>query len=74
MPNIKTCKKGGKRISGTKEWAAHNLNIVQGCGHRCRYCYARAMAHRFGRIKSFDVGRRLQSRPKAACSGLAEDK
>jgi len=39
-----------KPISGTREWAAHNANLPQtGCEHDCRYCYARAMAVRFGR-------------------------
>ena len=41
-------------ISGTKEWAVHNFNIAQGCSHNCRYCYARANAIRFGRIKKPD--------------------
>lgn len=35
--------------SGTKEWAAVNKNIQIGCEHNCRYCYARAMAVRYGR-------------------------
>lgn len=30
-----------KKISGTKEWAVHNVNCVTGCEHNCRYCYAR---------------------------------
>lgn len=39
-----------KSVSGTREWASHNLNLPQtGCEHACRYCYARAMAVRFGR-------------------------
>ena len=41
-----------KRKAGTKEWASSNVNIMTGCEHGCRYCYARAMALRFGRIKS----------------------
>ena len=36
-------------ISGTKEWASHNVNICNGCSHDCRYCYARSMAVRFKR-------------------------
>ncbi len=36
--------------TGTKEWAARNLNIQQGCEHNCRYCYARYNAvNRFKR-------------------------
>lgn len=34
---------------GTKEWAPRNLNLIDGCNHSCRYCYARAM--KFGRFK-----------------------
>ena len=42
------------RISGTREWATHELNIVLGCEHRCRYCYARSMADQYDRIESYD--------------------
>jgi len=41
-----------KRIritSGTKEWADHNINCIEGCYNNCRYCYAKLMAKRFGR-------------------------
>lgn len=38
-----------KKVSGTKEWAASNVNIQVGCSHGCRYCYAKASAIRFGR-------------------------
>ena len=41
-----------KKVSGTKEWAAANINCVTGCDHDCRYCYARANALRFARISS----------------------
>ena len=34
---------------GTGEWAKHSFNIVSGCAHDCRYCYAKSMAVRFGR-------------------------
>ena len=39
-------------ISGTREWATQTINCLVGCSHDCRYCYSRAMALRFGRIKS----------------------
>jgi DNA repair photolyase len=39
-----------KPVSGTKEWAASNVNIQLGCSHGCRYCYAKASAIRFGRV------------------------
>ncbi len=44
----------GKRVTGTKEWSSHSVNCIMGCSHDCRYCYARAMALRFGRIESVD--------------------
>ncbi|MFX1340771.1 MAG: radical SAM protein, partial [Promethearchaeota archaeon] len=34
---------------GTKEWASSNINLISGCSHDCRYCYARKMAIRFKR-------------------------
>lgn len=37
--------------TGTREWAAKNMNVLLGCPYRCRYCYARAMALRFKRIR-----------------------
>lgn len=41
------------RKTGTREWAEVNKNIFQhGCKHNCRYCFARANALRFGRIKN----------------------
>ena len=41
-------------VSGTKEWSVASVNCVDGCSHACRYCYARAMAARFGRIRFDD--------------------
>ena len=29
---------------GTKEWASRNENLIKGCGHDCKYCYAKSMA------------------------------
>jgi len=43
-----------KRLTGTREWAFHNVTIVSGCSGGCRYCYGREMALRFGRIKTPD--------------------
>ena len=40
--------------TGTKEWAEVNKNFVIGCKHACRYCYARAMAERFKRVKDVE--------------------
>lgn len=39
-----------RKATGTREWAAHSLNCIAGCSHRCIYCYANAMAARFGRV------------------------
>lgn len=43
-----------RKKTGTREWAVVNVNIVTGCEHRCRYCYAAEMAKRFGRMSSLD--------------------
>ncbi|MHA2000264.1 MAG: radical SAM protein [Promethearchaeota archaeon] len=39
----------GRITRGTKEWADTNVNIIDGCSHDCRYCYAKKMAIRFKR-------------------------
>lgn len=54
---VKAPASAGKKLSqqvtklatGTGEWACRNLNIQAGCRNLCRYCYACAMAVRFGR-------------------------
>ena len=38
-----------KITSGTKEWADHNVNCINGCYNDCKYCYAKMMAIRFCR-------------------------
>lgn len=38
-----------KQVSGTKEWASQTVNLVSGCVHDCKYCYAKSMAVRFKR-------------------------
>jgi len=35
---------------GFTEWTDQNVNICNGCFNDCRYCYAKAGAHRFGQI------------------------
>jgi DNA repair photolyase len=50
----KDSQRRGVRISGTKEWAVENVNVVRGCEHRCRYCFARRRARDLKRIHSFD--------------------
>lgn len=39
------------KITGTKEWASQNINIIRGCSNNCVYCYAKCMAIRFGKKK-----------------------
>ncbi|MDC7250430.1 MAG: hypothetical protein PQJ49_10990 [Sphaerochaetaceae bacterium] len=34
---------------GTKEWAPHNFNFMNGCSNDCVYCYAKEMSIRFKR-------------------------
>jgi DNA repair photolyase len=41
-----------QRRTGTREWAEESKNIVKGCKHDCRYCYARANAMRYGQISN----------------------
>lgn len=33
-----------KQKTGTWEWAPRTFNLIQGCSHNCRYCYACSMA------------------------------
>jgi hypothetical protein len=43
-----TKKKNEK--TGVQEWAEKSVNLQYGCENNCRYCYAKKMAGRFGRI------------------------
>lgn len=43
-----------KKSSGTYEWASSTANCISGCERGCWYCYAKAMAVRFGRCKPED--------------------
>jgi len=50
MANVSDEGKISNQITtGTKEWASSNVNLISGCSHDCRYCYAKKMAIRFGR-------------------------
>lgn len=52
LSNSNTAEK--KSIYGTKEWAPKNINIIIGCSHDCRYCYAKHMAvTRFKRVSNW---------------------
>lgn len=44
-----TVKEGGKKVFGTREWAATNVNIQSGCEHDCLYCYGHGMSAQFKR-------------------------
>lgn len=37
-----------KAVFGTREWAKYNINLLRGCSHDCRYCYAKTTALRYG--------------------------
>ena len=51
--------------TGTREWADVNVNIITGCEHACRYCYAAEMAlKRFHRIAALDEWANPELRPK----------
>jgi DNA repair photolyase len=43
--------KAPRAATGTREWASSNVNVMLGCEHDCRYCYARSSARRFGRVE-----------------------
>nr|MDO8110927.1 DUF5131 family protein [Candidatus Sigynarchaeota archaeon] len=53
--------KSRKITTGTKEWADHNANCIDGCSHDCRYCYAKKMAIRFKRATA-DTWRTMKVR------------
>jgi DNA repair photolyase len=42
--------KMSKINKGFREWAKHSVNFCTGCSNNCRYCYAKGMAVRFGRL------------------------
>lgn len=51
-----TCKRDGRSIAvnnkpvfGTTEWAASNVNIINGCSNDCKYCFSKEMSIRFKR-------------------------
>lgn len=56
--NIENLKKDGviqanclKEKDNVQDWADKTINIYKGCSNDCRYCYARAEAERFKRVK-----------------------
>lgn len=50
---------------GTQEWAEINSNIQQGCSNSCLYCYARANALRFKKIKTREEWKQENVNPYA---------
>lgn len=53
------------RRTGTREWADSNVNVSSGCSHDCLYCYAKAMAIRFGRKTPATWATEVISPPKS---------
>ncbi len=45
-----TSAKKEKTNYGTREWANSTINILTGCEHDCKYCYAKSMAVRFHKV------------------------
>lgn len=35
------------KATGTKEWSNHSVNIITGCEHNCKYCYAKSSFMRY---------------------------
>ncbi len=64
-----------RKISGTREWAAHSVNCVTGCAHNCRYCYARYSAvDRYKHIQAWEwpleiVRQKAVNRPRRKLDG-----
>lgn len=61
-------------VTGTKEWAASNVNVQNGCEHDCRYCFAKCMALRFHRTTADDwrtpvLRQRDVNRGRGKCRG-----
>jgi DNA repair photolyase len=51
-----------KPAFGTKEWAEKNENLISGCSHDCKYCYAKSTAIQYkkrqrttGRMKKSEI-------------------
>ncbi|MFZ2653916.1 MAG: radical SAM protein [Victivallales bacterium] len=41
-PGEEPCPKGGRRVSGTKEWSHFTMSIFRGCDNACSYCWSLA--------------------------------
>jgi len=39
-----------RSVLGTEEWADENENLINGCSHDCKYCYAKAIAIQYKRV------------------------
>jgi len=51
-------------LTGTKEWANKNYNIIKGCANNCRYCYAKEMSIRFKRSTVDSWGKEMLDQAK----------
>ena len=53
-----------KEVSGTKEWSVKSVNLITGCRHNCRYCYARFNAvKRFKTVETLVDWEKMNVRP-----------
>lgn len=64
-------KIGRKITTGTREWADHNVNCINGCFNDCRYCYAKVMAKRFGRATE-QTWKLMKVRPEMVARNYAK--
>jgi DNA repair photolyase len=48
-----------KTLFGTKEWAEKNENLISGCSHDCKYCYAKTILIRMKRKNQFTWSREV---------------
>lgn len=71
--NSMSKRKSEKPVSGTKEWAKHNENLISGCSNDCRYCYAKCIAIRFKRKSPDNWGTEIIN-PDALAVGFRKRK
>jgi len=64
MKKSKKCAQ--KKAIGMYEWTAFSCNIISGCIHNCKYCYAKEMAARFKRRSTADWVNEIVYGPKVS--------
>jgi len=45
----KKSSQSSRAVFGTREWSDYSENLISGCSHDCRYCYAKAREIRYKR-------------------------